>query len=261
MSLGTPLSRTLYSSGSGLLFSTARTTTLTFSTYDKKNNTIKSTSIRFFATEKPAEKKYKPIPYRTPDKDIASTLPRRFQELSNETLSLASLQSFFGARRERLLREIMRVDDVNYDQALRTLEKINQASDKYAWAVTLPYKFGLTVGVVSALSAMPLVFHKPTALWFNEHFVHESLPEGGIESLDTIWKVGNWTWGWMEPYLGTASFVLLGLQFARVHLQKMNMKPYTEWILSKRANRLANLFPQYERQIVRDFAKSDPWHG
>jgi hypothetical protein len=34
-----------------------------------------------------------------------------------------------------------------------------------------------------------MVFHKDTVLWFNDTFVHEDLPEGGAEALDTVWKV------------------------------------------------------------------------
>ncbi len=59
--------------------------------------------------------------------------------------------------------------------------------------------------------------------------------------------------------MGTLSFFLLGLQLTRTHMQKINWKPYTEMILSKRADRVARRYPRYERQIVRDFAKSDPW--
>ena len=107
----------------------------------------------------------------------------------------------------------------------------------------------------------------------------KDLPDDGLADLDTFWNVGSWTWGWMEPYLGTASFVLLGLQFSRAQMQKMDWKPYTEAVLSWRANRLAdqftfffvflprmffhinhNRYPQYNRVIVRDFAKSDPWN-
>ena len=73
-------------------------------------------------------------------------------------------------------------------------------------------------------------------------FFLQDLPDGGIDALQSFWNVGSWTWGWMEPYLGTASFVLLGLQFTRAQMQKINWKPYTEAILSWRANRLANRY-------------------
>lgn len=42
-------------------------------------------------------------------------------------------------------------------------------------------------------------------------------------------------------------------------MQKMGQKPYTEMLLSWRANRLARSYPQYNRTIVREFSKSDPW--
>jgi hypothetical protein len=42
-------------------------------------------------------------------------------------------------------------------------------------------------------------------------------------------------------------------------MQKMGIKPYTELLLSMRATRLAAKYPQYERNIVREFSKSDPW--
>jgi len=191
----------------------------------------------------------------------AKALPRKFRELSNDALSIISVSGVYGARKERLLREIMRVDSVTWDEAYQKLMEINKENDRYAWVVTFPFRISAFLGLSAAVSAIPLVFHKPTAVWFNDNFVHEDLPEGGIESLDTIWKVGNWTWGWMEPYLGTASFVLLGFQMTRIHMQKINYKPYTETVLVWRANRLSKKFPQYEKQIVSDFAVVDPWHN
>lgn len=165
----------------------------------------------------------------------------------------------FGARKERLLREIMRHDSCTWEVAREKVAAMNKDNDKHGWMVTLPYKIGIFFGFVGGFASLPMVFHRDTALWFNEHFVHEPLPDEGLEALDTIWGVGTWTWNWMEPPLGTASFLLLGLQLARAHMQKMNWKPYTEWVLNRRADRLAGLYPQYERQIVRDFSISDPW--
>ena len=43
----------------------------------------------------------------------------------------------------------------------------------------------------------------------NRQFVKEEIPKDP-EMLDTVFKVGAWTWQWMEPAIGTASFVLLG---------------------------------------------------
>ena len=33
--------------------------------------------------------------------------------------------------------------------------------------------------------------------------------------------VGEWTWGWMEPMLGTLSFILLAFQFSRSQMRRM----------------------------------------
>jgi len=61
--------------------------------------------------------------------------------------------------------------------------------------------------------------------------------------------------------IGTASFILLCLQFARAQAHKMNMKPYNEQMLSLRADRLADQFPQYDRSIVRAWGKHMPMCG
>ena len=38
-----------------------------------------------------------------------------------------------------------------------------------------------------------------------------------MSEIDTVWKVGTWTWQWMEPIIGTWSFVLLALQLIRAN--------------------------------------------
>lgn len=79
----------------------------------------------------------------------------------------------------------------------------------------------------------------------------------GPEDLETPLEVGAWAWNWMEPPLGTISFVLLCLQFGRAQLSNMQKNPYTEWMRKKRARRLRELYPQYNRFIVEDFAMTD----
>jgi len=71
----------------------------------------------------------------------------------------------------------------------------------------LPYQVGIWVSLVSGWASIPLVFHLKTAEVFNDLFVtsEHPLPEEGL--LDTWLEVGGWTWGWMEPPLGTISFL------------------------------------------------------
>ena len=47
-------------------------------------------------------------------------------------------------------------------------------------------------------------------MWFNERYVTADVPPE--KDLETWLEVGSWTWNWMEPPLGTISFVLLCVQ-------------------------------------------------
>ena len=192
--------------------------------------------------------------------DIAKKLPRNWAEIPNEDVVILSKQGLHEAREERLRRNIMVVDSCDYEAACAKLDQINQDNDNRAWLMTLPYKVGALTGLTAAVSSIPLVFDLNTAAWFAANVVHEDPPEGGLQSLDTIWKVGNWTWGWMEPYLGTASFVLLGFQFSRSQMQHIGWMPYTERIKRYRADRLVKKYPTYNEEMLRDFAETDPWH-
>mmetsp|Transcript_26539 Transcript_26539/g.45439 ORF Transcript_26539/g.45439 Transcript_26539/m.45439 type:complete len:247 (+) Transcript_26539:69-809(+) len=198
--------------------------------------------------------------YRVPKVQTAQVQPRQFRECDNDILYVMSINGDYGARKERLIRDIMRVDHISWPEARDKVDgEINSANDSFSWLVRFPYQVGVVSGFVASVTAVPLVFHRDTAEWFNEKFVFEDVPDGGIETLDSFWKVGNWTWGWMEPYLGTASFVLLGLQFTRINMQRLHWKPYTERILAWRAERLVKKYPQYNEDIVRDFSEADPW--
>merc|ERR1712216_524395 len=101
----------------------------------------------------------------------------------------------------------------------------------------IPYQVGLVSAGVSAVLSIPMVFSKPTALWFNHHYVTTDVPEP--RDLETVLEAGSWTWNWMEPPLGTFSFVLLCLQFCRAQIKKMGKSPYSGMIQKWRADRLA----------------------
>ena len=67
----------------------------------------------------------------------------------------------------------MRVDVCDWTTARAKLAEMDSFNDRWHSLVSLPYKIGLTFGITGALSSIPLVFHKDTALWFNDTFVHE----------------------------------------------------------------------------------------
>ena len=68
--------------------------------------------------------------YGYPCPATCSTIPRKFRQASNTVLSILAAQKNHGARKERLVREIIRVDNVSYLQARQTLAEINEANDR-----------------------------------------------------------------------------------------------------------------------------------
>ena len=69
-------------------------------------------------------------PYGVPSSKLCSAAPRKFRQASNTVLSILAAQKNHGARKERLIREIIRVDEVSYMQARQTLAEINKANDR-----------------------------------------------------------------------------------------------------------------------------------
>ena len=68
--------------------------------------------------------------YGVPSATLCATAPRKFRQASNTVLSILAAQKNHGARKERLVREIIRVDEVSYIQARQTLAEINKANDR-----------------------------------------------------------------------------------------------------------------------------------
>lgn len=66
---------------------------------------------------------------------------------------------------------------------------------------------------------------------------------------------------WMEPPLGTFSFVLLCLQFSRAQMVNLGLKPFTTYVKERRADRLCREYPGYDKRILSDFSKSDHLMG
>ena len=180
--------------------------------------------------------------YPTPDTIYACPPPRRFSEYSSETLGVMAGQGVHGAFKERLLREIMRVDGCPYAESYAVLGEMNRKNEELMWLFQLPYRISIGATALIGLFAVPAVFHRDTALWFCTHFVKNETPP--VETLDTMWKVGSWTWEWMEPAIGTASFCLLALQLIRSQMVKIDLKPYYGLVSSWRADRLTNAFPR-----------------
>merc|ERR1719384_147128 len=197
-----------------------------------------------------------------PSLGYAEKQPTHVCELSHQSLAELSMLDNHTAQRERLLREIMAVRGISWGEAHVELEKLDNYNEQFYWLESLPYRIGITGSIFIGVLGTLMVFNAPIAEWYAGAVAGEELPEGvkDIQELTTN-QVGTWTWSWMEPMIGTASFILLCCQFGRAQAHKMNMKTYGEVVLQWRANRLANAFPEYDRSMVRAWAKHMPRVG
>jgi hypothetical protein len=202
------------------------------------------------------DSKSKPVDHDVPTLDVSKQMPTGVSELGNDALLTIAEMGNHTARIEVLKRHIMAVDNVDYHEATKTFETIAEKNREGLRLAVLPYQIGIATALVCGFGAIPMVFDVNIAMIFNHHFVTMDIPEPS--DLDTPLEVGAWTWNWMEPPLGTASFVLLCLQFSREQMKNLGVKPYTVYLKERRAKMLARNFPKYDVEILQQFVESDP---
>jgi len=197
------------------------------------------------------------LPEKTkPTADIARMMPVGMSMVDNATLVTIASLGDHSARREGLVRHVMTVDGVDYDEADGTVAGIDAANRANLTTAKYPYFISIGLGIFGAFASLPMVFDLTTAKWFNELCVTTDLPEA--RDLETMFEVGAWSWGWMEPPLGALSFSLLCLQYSRAQWQNLGLAPYTQTLIERRADMLADAYPQYDRDVVRKFSESAP---
>lgn len=185
----------------------------------------------------------------------ASELPSDYNEMPNDLIQIMAVDGDMQAKEERLIRNIMKVDGVEWSDAHSKFVEIRAANRSGVTLLKMPYYTGLFVAVTTAFASIPLCFDLHSVMNFNEAFVTQPVPDA--EDLETPLEVGIWAWNWMEPPLGQASFFLLCMQFARAQMQNIHVKPYTEFVKSSRANRMCNTYPTYSKAILSDFCEHD----
>jgi len=197
-----------------------------------------------------------------PSHEYSMKQPTHVCELSHQSLAEMAMLGNHCSRRERLLREVMCVDGVSWGQAHDVINSFDQFNERYYWLETFPYRLGITIAFLSGVASIALVFWRPVAVWYGEQVAGEELPEGVADISElSVNQVGTWTWSWMEPMIGTASFVLLCCQFLRGQAVKMNMRSYSEQLLHWRADRLCAAFPRYDQSMLRAWGKHMPKCG
>lgn len=217
---------------------------------------------RYVAKQKEGTKGFQPAinsqqdGIQVPSMNVAKDMGLGFSEMENEPLVVIAEMGNHKARCEVLKRHIMMVDNIPYEQTEPILKAIAEKNREGLFRSTLPYKVGIFTAVVCGFGAIPMVFDIDLALWFNHKFVTMEVPPPSDR--DTMLETGAWTWNWMEPVLGTASFTLLAMQFARQNIKHLGLKPYTQQLLERRAKVLYEAFPQYDRGILHSFVETDP---
>lgn len=101
----------------------------------------------------------------------ARKMPRRYEDMSNDLIITMAVLGDQEAREERLIREIMCVDNSDWHTANKKFEEIAAFNRQGMSIYTIPYKVGLFASVGAAFASIPLVFDLNSVLLFNEHFV------------------------------------------------------------------------------------------
>jgi len=184
----------------------------------------------------------------------AKLMPREYKEFPNSVLLEMAAGGDHEARAEHVIREIMAVDNVSWDDAQPKFLEISAAAHAGLGMAKLPYRLAITGAVVGGFATFPLCFHLSTVEWFNDAYVTADHAEA--KDLETPLEVGSWSWNWMEPPLGQLSFFLLTLQYARAQMQNIGLKPYTEWLVTRRGESLAAAFPSYNSRVLKNYAQS-----
>ena len=189
-----------------------------------------------------------------PSLAYAKAMPKGFSAMRHEQILQLCAEKNQGALREALIRNIMSVDEVEYDAAVEKFNEIVKVNRSGMGIDNFPYVVGLSTSLIAGFASMPLVFHLQTVEWFNENYVSADIPEP--KDIETWLEVGSWSWAWMEPVVGQVSFALLVAQFARSQMINLGIKPYGNFVRNKRAARLVKLYPQYDATYLADYSKN-----
>jgi len=96
-------------------------------------------------------------------------MQRELYEFSNEALALAARSAdAHDVHQERLIREIMATDDVEYKDACDRMREMFDFNMQRSRLLLLPLHTGLVLAAVAAVGCVPLVFDHELAIAFAE---------------------------------------------------------------------------------------------
>ena len=115
-------------------------------------------------------------------------MPREYCEMPNEILMQLGALGEHEANKERLRREIMAVDNVEWDEAGAKLVEMEKANKAGMSVATFPYKLGVFAALITGVGSIPMVFQLDLAIWFNEEYVTTDVPPpADLETWLEVW--------------------------------------------------------------------------
>ena len=88
-----------------------------------RHSAASSVAVRSFVTSNKGQDTRSD--YRTPSLEVAERIPIKFRECDNETIFNLAIHGVHGARKERLLREIMVIDGCDWNQARMKVDEMD----------------------------------------------------------------------------------------------------------------------------------------
>jgi hypothetical protein len=111
-----------------------------------------------------------------PTIEYCQVMPRTFSAMRHEQILQLCVEGSLEARREALTRNVMAVDGIEYDEAVKVVNQIGRDNQHLFKLEYLPYHTGMGIALTGGFASFPLIFDKNTVLWFNERFVTTEVP-------------------------------------------------------------------------------------
>jgi len=116
-------------------------------------------------------------PMWLPTAESARSMPSHMSEASNDMIFVLAEQGNRSALRERVRREIMVVDDIDYAATTARVIEMSSLVRSSHSVYTAPYQLGIASAMIGGYVSLPLVFEFTTASKFNDLCVTADPPE------------------------------------------------------------------------------------
>ena len=112
-----------------------------------------------------------------PTVESVKKMPRLISDLSNDSVFELAEEGNKDALRERVRREIMAVDEMEYAATTARIQEMSQLVSASHTLYTSPYHIGIWSAQIGGYASLPLVFSYTAASKFNDLFVTADPPD------------------------------------------------------------------------------------